>query len=85
MKRLLQIIRNIAAGALLAAGISLSLAELSAFDGCGATVSCGGGGKVSCECDGSGTCDDGGGSAASCFCDGFPGEACDCESGCRPV
>lgn len=76
--------RHMLGGVVLAFGIAFLLADISAFDSCDAGISCGGGGKVRCGCDGPGSCDEAAGSVA-CYCDGFPGEECTCETGCNPV
>ena len=82
MKRSSRTLRHVFGGIVLAAGISLSFAELSAMS-CGASHSCGGS-SVSCECEGSGTCFDGT-NGAVCECDGYPIVFCSCANGCVDI
>jgi len=73
---------NIIVGLVVAAGLSIGTAQVSAFE-CFAAVQCGGF-QVSCECWGAGSCEDDG-SVARCACVGLGTEICDCDQGCRPV
>lgn len=78
------IVRNILGGFVIAAGISFSFADVSATQGCSASLPCGGN-PISCACTGSGDCQSDGSTTVTCICDGFPGEECTCSGGCNPI
>jgi hypothetical protein len=79
--------RNIVAGVVIAAGISLVSMELAA-ESCPAVTACAEGTAlygfdIQCDCLGTGSCRVvTPGHEIECLCDQFPATICDCEDGC---
>lgn len=85
MRSVVTSLRNLALGLGFASAMAFAPIDLSAFDACAASLSCGGY-NVECQCSGpeSGVCSMNSGSV-TCSCFGFHTQQCSCTDGCEEV